>query len=108
MPDYYREWLMDIDPMALAEVVRAGEIIDEAKIKSVDTDHLQVWKKLCETLTDEEFATLYHAAEHQIYRINDVIVSQGEVRPGLFFINSGTVKLFFSEGGVEIPFKKCR
>jgi CRP-like cAMP-binding protein len=105
--DYYREWLMDIDPMALAEVVRAGEIIDEAKIKSVDTDHLQVWKKLCETLTDEEFATLYHAAEHQIYRINDVIVSQGEVRPGLFFINSGTVKLFFSEGGVEIPFKNA-
>jgi hypothetical protein len=35
--------LIEIDPMALSEIIRAADLIEEAKSNSVDQDHILIW-----------------------------------------------------------------
>jgi hypothetical protein len=44
--DTLRDRLMEVNPMALTEIVKAGEIIDEAKSASIDQAHLETWAAL--------------------------------------------------------------
>jgi len=100
-----REWLIDIDPTALGDIVRAAEIIDEEKKAAVDRGHLDVWKHLYRILTPEEYSTLYHCFEHRVYGPDETIVYQGTHQTALFFINSGKVKVFFRDGDSDIEVK---
>jgi len=89
--------LIDIDPMALSEIIKAAEVIEEAKSNSVDRDHILIWSDLYDLLTTEEFNAFYHALEHEAYSAETAIVTQGEPQWRLFFVNKGRVKLFFHE-----------
>lgn len=89
--------LIDIDPMALTEIIKAAEIIEEAKSNSVDKDHILIWSDLYDLLSTEEFNTFYLALEHETYSTETAIVTQGEPQWRLFFVNKGRVKLFFHE-----------
>ncbi len=100
-----RAWMIEVDPMALSDIIQAAEIIDEEKKASIDKSHLDVWSNLYQLLTPEEFTNLYHLLEHRRYENNDLIVSQGSSQASLFFINSGKVKLFYREGGREALIK---
>ena len=97
-----RDWLIRIDPQALMEIIRTAEIIENEKTSSIDKDHLQVWASLYDILTTEEFNALYYCFEHKHYGAEDIIVKQGEIRPCLYFINSGRVKLSYSDNAAEI------
>ncbi len=100
-----RDWLIEVDPMALSEIIRAAELIEEEKQASIDKGHLEVWSGLYDVLTTEEFSTLYHSLEHRHFDNEQLIVSQGELQASLFFINSGTVKLFFRDEGSDVLVK---
>ncbi len=89
--------LIDIDPMALAEIIKAAETIEESKSNSVDRDHILIWADLYDLLTTEEFNAFYHALEHEKYSTETAIVNQGDPQWRLFFVNKGRVKLFFHE-----------
>ena len=89
--------LIDLDPLALSEIIKAAEIIEEAKSNSVDRDHILIWSDLYDLLTTEEFNAFYHALEHDNYSAETAIVTQGEPQWRLFFVNKGRVKLFFHE-----------
>jgi CRP-like cAMP-binding protein len=89
--------LIDIDPMALSEIIKAAEIIEEAKSNSIDQDHILIWSDLYDLLSTEEFNAFYHALEHETFSPETVIVKQGDPLWRLFFINKGRVKLFFNE-----------
>ena len=52
---------MQIDAMALREIIRAAEIIEQAKRASVNREFQHTWKELELALSSEEFSTLYHA-----------------------------------------------
>jgi cyclic nucleotide-binding protein len=89
--------LIDIDSMALSEIIKAAEIIEEAKSSSVDQDHVLIWSELYDLLSTEEFNALYHALEHETYSTETMLVKQGDPQDRLFLINKGRVKLFVKE-----------
>lgn len=97
-----REWLVEIDPTALSQIVRAVEIIDQEKIASIDKSHFEIWNGLYDILTTEEFSAVYHALRHKRYENEEIIISQGSLQGSLFFVNSGRVKLFFDDRGSEV------
>ena len=93
----YREWIMEIDPMALTDIIRAAEIIEEEKIASVDSTHAESWSELYEVLSTEEFAVLYHAMERRSYLNEEPIVTQGSMQSCLYFISQGKVKIHYKD-----------
>jgi CRP-like cAMP-binding protein len=97
-----REWLIEIDPMALGDIIKAAEIIESAKSASIDKGYRVVWSALADALDPNEFSTLYHSLEHQQFAKGEIIVKQGSRQSALFFINSGRVELFFQEHGKEV------
>lgn len=52
------------------------------------------WVEVYDFLTTSEFNGLYSVMERVTYGQDENIVSQGELRPQLFFLNKGRVKLF--------------
>ncbi len=96
-----RDWLIKIDPLALTEIIRAAEIIENEKTSSIDKDHLETWFALYDILTTEEFNALYYSLEHKQYTTESLIIKQGEIHPSLYFINSGRVKLFYYDNEGE-------
>lgn len=97
--------LIEIDSMALAEIIKAAEIIEDAKTEGIDQDHILIWSKLYDLLSTEEFNDFYHNLEHKTYSVDTDIVFQGDPQSSLFFVNKGRVKLFYRERGQEILVK---
>jgi len=103
-----RELLIQIDSMALMEIIRAAEIIEDAKKSSIGKDHYVIWQQLTEILTQEEFVSLYHAMSQQYYPNGEIIAKQGQSLPTLFFINSGQVQLYATSQDGEVPLRVVR
>ncbi len=97
-----REWLIEMDPMALGEIIKAAEIIEEEKQSGIDKGHLAVWSKLYDVLTTEEFNAFYYTLQHKKIGIDEPLIKQGDMRSCLYFINSGKLKLFYRDHGDEI------
>ncbi len=96
-----RDLLMHIDSMALKQIVRAAEIIEEEKQASISKEHLEVWKNLVELLTPDEFPALYHSLVLKKYGNGELIAEQGTSLATLFFINSGRVQIEALKTGVR-------
>ncbi len=94
--------LIDIDPMALSEIIQAAEHIEEVKTNSVDQGHTLIWSEFYDLLSGEESSTFYHALKQEEYLKNEVIAKQGEQQQQLFLINKGRVKIYFQQGEDEV------
>lgn len=103
--DKLREWLIELAPMALSDIIHTAEIIEEEKSQAIDKGHMEVWADLYDVLTTDEFSTLYHSMQHRKYNGEDSIVKQHTLLSALFFINSGKVKLFYRENESEVLIK---
>lgn len=97
--DTIREWIIEIDPMALNTVIRASQAIEDAKIKAIDLDHYRTWNKLANHLTREEFAALYHSLVIRNYQSDKNVVNQGTHFPALLFVNDGRLELDTQSNG---------
>jgi len=97
--------LIDIDSMALADIIKAAEYIEDAKTAGVDEDHIIIWSELYDLLSTEEFNEFYHALVHESYALEENIVHQGDPQARLFFVNKGRVKLYYKEKENEILVK---
>jgi CRP-like cAMP-binding protein len=95
-----RERIYEIDPMALMEIIQSGEIIEQEKTGSIDSDHLEVWANLLKELTSEEFNALYHEMEQRSYSQEETLASQGTKNDELFFINHGSVRISYFQTGM--------
>jgi len=100
-----REWLIEIDPSALSDIIATAEIIEDAKREGISTDYLQVWSSLHDNLTSEEFNAMYYAMEHSSHSAETVLVKQGDMYPALFFVNQGKVKLYHDNKHEELLLK---
>jgi len=100
-----REKLFEVDPMALSEIIRSGEIIEEEKSESIDQDHLGIWSDLYDSLSTDEANTLYLAMENSTYDIEDVVFRQGNLNSMLCFVNQGQLKISYTQGEREILLK---
>ncbi len=100
-----RELIYEIDPLALMEIIQSGEIIEEEKSGAISRTHLQIWSKLHNEFTSEEFNAIYHAMEKRTYKPEQVVVAQGEKNDELFFINQGSLKATYKGGQKEFFLK---
>jgi CRP-like cAMP-binding protein len=94
--------LYEVDSMALTEIVRAGEIIEEEKSESVDREHLEIWSDLYGTLSTTEANALYYSMKTKIFEAGEPIMEQGTFNSRLYFINKGEVKALYLQGDREI------
>ncbi|MDA8404478.1 MAG: cyclic nucleotide-binding domain-containing protein [Desulfobacteraceae bacterium] len=95
------EKLYETDPMALTEIVRSGEIIEEEKSDSVDREHLEIWSGLYNTLSTAEGNALYYSMKTKVFQPGEPITEQGRLNSRLFFINKGEAEALFTQGGKE-------
>ena len=100
-----RNWLIEIDSMSLMAIIRAAEIIEEAKTASISNEHLIIWQDLLQALSPEEFSSLYHAMNTKNFANGQMVVSQGEFLSSLLFVNSGRVQLYAVSEGREVQLK---
>ncbi|MEN8188674.1 MAG: cyclic nucleotide-binding domain-containing protein [Thermodesulfobacteriota bacterium] len=101
-----RDRLLEVNPGALGEVIRLGEIIEAEKSSSIPGNHLKVWQDLYDKLGTEEFNALYETMEEEQFQPDETIVQQGEKDDRLFFINEGQVRLSCIQGESEIFLKR--
>jgi CRP-like cAMP-binding protein len=91
--------------MALTEIVRSGEIIEAEKSEARDPDHMEIWKSLYSTFSEEEANALYFSLKEEKADTDDVIFRQGKKNTGLYFLNQGEAKLIYEQEGNEFLLK---
>ncbi len=99
------EKLYETDPMALTEIVRSGEIIEEEKSESVNREHLEIWSNLYDRLSTAEGNALYYSMKSKDFQAGEPIIEQGKPNSRLYFINKGEVKALFKQGSKEVLIK---
>ncbi|MBN2420477.1 MAG: cyclic nucleotide-binding domain-containing protein [Deltaproteobacteria bacterium] len=97
-----RDRLFEIAPMALNEISRSADIIDEEKSRAIDEGHRKKWAKLYSTLTTEEANELYFAMKERVYRENEKIFSVGDADNNLYFLDSGEARMVYMKENEEI------
>ncbi len=100
--------ILNINPNALAKVIRIGEIIDKEKATSITSHQLDIWRQLYENMTTEEFNAFYYAMKNQRFDAGEVIVKSGEIDPCLYFIHSGLVRMMCTCGESETFLKRLQ
>jgi CRP-like cAMP-binding protein len=88
-----RQKLFDIDPMALTEIIKSAEIIEEEKNVSIDVSHKELWAKLYTLLTAEETNIVYYALKEAAFEPDQPVFRQGQLSPKIYFVNHGDLKL---------------
>ncbi len=97
-----RERIYEIDSLALGEIIRSGEIIEQEKKGAINEDDLTTWAALTDRLSSEEFTTMYHEFTEHRYKPEETLVNQGDKNETLFFIAQGSVKVSHTVGPREI------
>lgn len=97
-----RAWLLEIDPMALVEGIRAAELIEESKTAAIGPGEQETWQELLKSLSREEFAALYHAGVPRSYGDGEVVVRQGDFQAALYLVNSGQVQVTVESEGRQV------
>lgn len=103
-----RQQLVELDGLALTEIIRAGEIIEEERTSDhveVEEDHLDIWPELYDSLTPEESEALYEALAEKDFQADETVFQQGDPGNRLFFVQGGTFKLVFLSGERETLIK---
>jgi len=101
----YQQRIYDVAPMALNEIIRAAELIDEEKNRAIDKDHRRIWTEFYDKLNPDESNAFYYSLKHAKYGSNETIFEQGANNPRLFMLNSGRAKLVYSFNNTEIFLK---
>ncbi len=103
-----RDKILEINPIALAEVLEIGGIIEDEKSTSISSNHIEIWNELYQKMTTEEFNALYSAMKRETYNPEETIIKCGETDQSLFFINSGVVRLSCMCGNKETFLKRLQ
>lgn len=97
-----REELIRDDPLNLKLIVATGEVIEQQKTSLLDRDHIAVWLDLYQELSEEETNGLFYSLEPAEIGPSKLLQVQGKMSSRLFFIDSGTVALFYPKEGKNI------
>jgi CRP-like cAMP-binding protein len=97
-----RERMLEVDPMALDEIISSAEIIEEGKSQSRDPIHMQIWSKLYDMLDTEEINELFYSMQDSILEVNKTVFSQGKLDTNLYFINQGQLKMIYQDKAGDV------
>jgi CRP-like cAMP-binding protein len=100
-----RDRLIEVDPMAVNEIVKTGEVIETEKGGAIDQDHLTIWADFYESLTVEETNALFYGMRQAKHPANHMIYKQGEMRSRLYFVDKGRLKIFYRQADKAILLK---
>jgi CRP-like cAMP-binding protein len=103
-----RERLIQIDSMALSEIITSAEIIEEEKKQSRPKDHMKTWESLYSLLSNEEANTLYYSMKEGNTFGTDSIFRQGQRNTNLYFLNEGQLIMVCNQGEKEIALRMYR
>ncbi len=93
--------LYEAAPLALNEIVKAGEAIEEEKKKSMDSEHLEIWPDLYQSLESDEAVQLYYSMNETTLKPGQLIFKQGQYNLNLYFVQSGRLKLFYQDPATQ-------
>ena len=97
-----RERMLEVDPMALDEIISSAEIIEEGKSQSLDPIHMQIWSKLYDMLDTEEKNELFYSMQDSILEVNKTVFSQGKLNTNLYLIIQGQLKMIYQEKAGDV------
>ena len=100
-----RDKLIEVDSMAVNEIVKTGEVIETEKGDAIDKDHLAVWAGFYKNLTAEETNALFYAMKPAKHPAKHMIYKQGEMRSRLYFVDEGQLKMFYRQADKAILLK---
>jgi len=106
--DEFLEKMSEVDPMALSEIYKAGEIIETEKAASLDKDRMVSWDRLYDTLTRKETLSFYFALKDRFTEANVTLIQQGQKSDILFFIEQGELKVVFEKDHEEYLIKNLK
>lgn len=101
-----RTKLLEVDPLALTEIIKSAEIIEEEKSQAVDEEHLAKWSELYRRLSPEEGHALYFALQRGVWEATQTVFAQGEQHARLYFVDRGDLALLWRVGSKEIVLGK--
>ncbi|MCW5198995.1 cyclic nucleotide-binding domain-containing protein [Desulfobulbus sp. F3] len=67
--------------------------------------YLDIWSNLLHELSSEEFSAIYHELENRILEPEEILIRQGERNDELFFINHGTLRVYYKKNDRKIYIK---
>lgn len=88
-----RDWFYEVDPMALSDIIKVNEIIDESMSGLINEQFVQAWTGLKKVLSEEEFTSLYHCLEEHQVEEGKQIVKAGSKLDAIFFVTRGNVNV---------------
>ncbi len=97
-----RERMLEVDPMALDEIISSAEIIEEGKSQSLDPIHMQIWSRLYDILDTEEKNALFYSMQDLVLGVNQTVFSQGKLDTNLYFINQGHLKMIYQDKSGDV------
>ena len=97
-----REKLIEINPMAISEIIKSSEIIEKEKTAGIDKDHLVTWARLYDGLSDEERNCLYYSMKKYVVPEKKMLLTHGAMNNRLFLIDRGLVTIFFPKEGKNV------
>lgn len=100
-----RDWFYDVNPMALNDIIKANEIIEEAMSGSVNDEFMQAWNDLKLLLSEEEFSALYHLLEEHQVGEGKQIVNAGSKLDAIFLVTKGNVNVICHCADKQVPIK---
>ncbi|MFO7962704.1 MAG: cyclic nucleotide-binding domain-containing protein [Desulfobacterales bacterium] len=101
-----REKLIEVDSMALSEIIKSGERIEEEKAKSIDKQHLAVWADLYGMLTAEEANAVYFSLTETTLDPGQILFEQGKKNGSLFLVEEGSLMLICSFRGKSVMVRR--
>ena len=104
--DALRERLVEFGYMALTEIIRSGEIIEEEKGNCLDQRHMEKWSKLYDKLSTEETNALFYSLSKVKYKSDAYILKQGDLNSNLYFIEKGQITVFYRQGKADKVLKR--
>lgn len=100
-----RDLLYEVDPMALREIIKVNETIEEAMSVSVDDNFNLAWAGLREALTQDEFLGLYHALDTVEVEQGKAVVQTGAKLDAIFLVNKGNLNVVCRAGEKNVACK---
>jgi CRP-like cAMP-binding protein len=100
--DAWREKMIALDNMALAEILDSGEVIKSEKSNTLDDHHQKTWANFYLSLTLEEENAITSKFKQRDFPPGKILIQQGKINNVLFFVDSGQLKTFFVQGEKEI------
>lgn len=93
----FRDWLYEVDDMALAHIVKVNEAIEAQKNKILTPDYRRRWRPLFENLLPDEATAFFGALKSVRIASEKEIIQKGRPNDKLFLVNQGRVKAVYAD-----------